>query len=108
MDIKINDIITLAAAGFNRDEIAKIVASAAAPVATPEVSAAPVTPPTPVSVTPERPAWVDDLLKSVDNISHTANIAGMSTEIKQETTDDILANIINPYGDNKGGINNGK
>lgn len=116
--LNINDVVALAGAGFSKQEIANIVKvteQQAQPVqqvqATPAVQPIQQTQATPVAqpIQQDKPSWVDDLLKSVDNISHAANIAGMTTEVKQETTEDILANIINPYtNETEGGLNNGK
>lgn len=116
--INVNDVIALAGAGFNKEEIGQIIKATSEPQvqqAAPQVQQAapqvqtqqPITAPLPGTVEQDKPAWVDDLLKSVNNISHMSNIAGMTTEVKQETTEDILANIINPYNNEEVSNKNG-
>ena len=106
------DILTLAKAGFNAQQIAALSAVGAAPTPAPQPTPAPEpTPapqPTPAPVptptpapqpTPTpAPATVDDVLKSVKDLTQTMQsgfILG-SQQPKQPTAEEILANIINP------------
>ena len=86
--MEIKDVIALANAGFTKDQIAKIATSINAPAPAP----APVPAPAPAS------SGVDDILKELGIIKDTmqANALLGAQQPKPETTDDILASIINP------------
>ena len=86
------DILTLAKAGFNAQQIAALSAVGAAPTPAPTPEPTPAPQPTPA------PATVDDVLKSVKDLTQTMQngfILG-SQQPKQPTAEEILANIINP------------
>ena len=99
------DILILAKAGFNAQQIAALNMVGAAPApAAPAAPAAPETPPAPAAPeTPPAPAapqgaTVDDVLKSVKDLTQTFQngfIMG-AQQPKPVTAEDILANIINP------------
>lgn len=106
------DILTLAKAGFNAQQIAALnmVGTAKAPEPTPAPAPAPEpTPapapeptPTPAPAAPQG-ATVDDVLKSVKDLTATMQngfILG-SQQPKPVTAEDILANIINPPSPDK-------
>ena len=94
------DILILAKAGFNAQQIAALSAVGAAPTPTPEPAPTP-TPapqPTPTPAPQPTPASVDDVLKSVKDLTQVMQngfILG-SQQPKQPTAEEILANIINP------------
>lgn len=105
------DILTLAKAGFNAQQIAalNIVGTAPAPAPAPEPPApapepqpvpAPVPAPEPVPApAPEPPAAsIDDVLKAVAGISDAIKIGNLQNmqQPKPVTAEDILAEIINP------------
>ena len=102
------DILVLAKAGFNAQQIAALnmvgAAPAPAPAPTPEPTPAPAPEPTPAPA-PAAPqgATVDDVLKSVKDLTQTMQngfIMG-SQQPKPVTAEDILANIINPPSPDK-------
>lgn len=103
------DILVLAKAGFNAQQIAALnmvgtAPAAAAPAPTPEPTPAPAPEPTPAPA-PAAPqgATVDDVLKSVKDLTATMQngfILG-SQQPKPVTAEDILANIINPPSPDK-------
>ena len=102
------DILVLAKAGFNAQQIAALnmvgAAPAPAPAPTPEPTPAPAPEPTPAPA-PAAPqgATVDDVLKSVKDLTATMQngfILG-SQQPKPVTAEDILANIINPPSPDK-------
>ena len=83
------DILILAKAGFNAQQIAALNMVGAAPA-----PAAPETPPAPAP----QGATVDDVLQSVKDLTQTMQngfILG-TPQPKPVTAEDILANIINP------------
>lgn len=114
------DILTLAKAGFNAQQIAalNIVGTAPAPAPAPELPApelpapapapepqpapAPAPAPDPVPApapAPEPPAAsIDDVLKAVAGISDAIKIGNLQSmqQPKPVTAEDILAEIINP------------
>ena len=107
------DILILAKAGFNAQQIAALNMVGAAPVPAPAAPAAPApeTPPAPAAPAPETPpapaapqgATVDDVLKSVKDLTQTFQngfIMG-AQQPKPITAEDILANIINPPSPDK-------
>ena len=103
------DILILAKAGFNAQQIAALnmvgsapaPAPAPAPVAAPEPTPAPTPAPTPdptPAPTPAPAATMDEILKSVQGLTQTFQngfIMG-AQQPKPVTAEDILANIINP------------
>ena len=104
------DILILAKAGFNAQQIAALnmvgtaPAPAPTPAPTPEPTPAPAPEPTPAPA-PAAPqgATVDDVLKSVKDLTATMQngfILG-SQQPKPVTAEDILANIINPPSPDK-------
>lgn len=102
------DILILAKAGFNAQQIAALnmvgAAPAPAPAPTPEPTPAPTPEPTPTPA-PAAPqgATVDDVLKSVKDLTATMQngfIMG-AQQPKPVTAEDILANIINPPSPDK-------
>ena len=83
------DILTLARAGFNAKQIGILLKE---PDANPAPVPAPVPAPTPA---PDPVAQrLDDILKLIQS----SNIAN-STQPKEATIDDIVAEIINPKGE---------
>ena len=95
------DILILAKAGFNAQQIAALNVVGAAPAPTPAPNPtpapAPAPAPTPAPATPQG-ATVDDVLKSVKDLTQTMQsgfIIG-AQQPKPVTAEDILANIINP------------
>ena len=104
------DILTLAKAGFNAQQIAALnmvgTAKAPEPVPAPEPTPAPAPEPTPAPApAPAAPqgATVDDVLQSVKDLTQTFQngfILG-SQQPKPVTAEDILANIINPPSPDK-------
>ena len=91
------DILILAKAGFNAQQIAALNAVGAAPAPAPTPAPAPAPTPTPAPATPQG-ATVDDILKSVKDLTQTMQngfIIG-AQQPKPVTAEDILANIINP------------
>lgn len=108
------DILILAKAGFNAQQIAALnmVGSQPAPAPAPEAPAAPAAPqvaePVPAPEAPAAPAapqgaTMDEILKSVQGLTQTFQngfIMG-AQQPKPVTAEDILANIINPPSPNK-------
>ena len=107
-----DDILVLAKAGFNAQQIAALNMVGTAPAA-PETPApaAPETPApaakapeTPAPAAPETPApapqgaSIDDVLKAVSGISDAIKLGNLQnlTQPKPVTAEDILAEIINP------------
>ena len=100
MSFSNEDILLLAKAGFNAQQIAALSAVGAAPTPTPEPIPTPEPTPTPqpTSAPVPTPATVDDVLKSVKDLTQTMQsgfILG-SQQPHQPTAEEILANIINP------------
>ena len=99
------DILILAKAGFNAQQIAALnmVGSAPAPAPAPAPVAAPAptdpAAPAPAPTDPAAPAaTMDEILKSVQGLTQTFQngfIMG-AQQPKPVTAEDILANIINP------------
>lgn len=106
------DILILAKAGFNAQQIAALnmVGSQPAPAPAPVAPAAPaqVAEPAPAPETTPAPAapqgaTMDEILKSVQGLTQTFQngfIMG-AQQPKPVTAEDILANIINPPSPNK-------
>ena len=92
------DILILAKAGFNAQQIAALNMVGAAPAPAP----APEPTPAPAPAAPQG-ATVDDVLKSVKDLTATMQngfIMG-AQQPKPVTAEDILANIINPPSPDK-------
>ncbi len=114
MSFNNDEILILAKAGFNAQQIAALnmvgsaPAAPAAPVPAPAPAPAPEPTPAPAPApepTPAAPqgATVDDVLKSVKDLTATMQngfILG-AQQPKPVTAEDILANIINPPSPDK-------
>lgn len=98
------DILVLAKAGFTAQQIAALnnvtVTPAPAPAPEPVPAPEPAPAPAPAPAAPAAPqgATVDDVLKSVKDLTATFQNGFMlnSQQPKPVTAEDILANIINP------------
>ena len=103
-----NDILTLARAGFNAQQIAALntIGSAPAPAPAPAAPAAPA-PAAPAAPAPAAPApapapaqgaTIDDVLNSITGLTQTFQNGFMlnAQQPKPATAEDILASIINP------------
>lgn len=96
-----NDIITLANAGFNATQIAKILeianASAQVPTQVPVPPAPVLAQPAqvPTQVPTNAPDYILQAIQKVDNRLNQLAIQNSQMPTRQ-TTDDILAEIINP------------
>ena len=101
MSFSNEDILTLAKAGFNAQQIAALSAVGAAPAPAPAPAPTPAPAPAPAPTPAPAPApaaTVDDVLKSVKDLTQTMQngfIMG-TQQPKQPTAEEILANIINP------------
>jgi hypothetical protein len=106
------DILILAKAGFNAQQIAALnmvgTQPAPAPAPAPETPPAPAPAPAQAPETPPAPvapqaSTMDEILKSVQGLTQTMQngfIMG-AQQPKPVTAEDILANIINPPSTNK-------
>lgn len=99
-----DDILVLAKAGFTRDQIvalAGITAPTPAPAPTPTPAPAPAPTPAPAPAPATDPV-LDALLGLRDDMKKQALLLSGQPTQQTETTDDILASIINPplKGDN--------
>lgn len=104
------DILLLAKAGFNAQQIAALNMVGSQPAPDPAPAPAPETPPAPAPApeTPPAPAapqgaTMDEILKSVQGLTQTFQngfIMG-AQQPKPVTAEEILANIINPPSPNK-------
>ena len=83
--MKQEDILALAKAGFTRDQIVALAGLQTDPVQQTEISADPV---------------LDALLGLREDMKKQALLFSSQPPAQQETTDDILASIINPKGEN--------
>ena len=100
------DIVTLAKAGFTAEQIARLSAVQNTAQPTPLVPTPPAVPPvpTPPAVPPVQgqnpiPANSPDyILQAINNVNDTMRQMqiNMTNQPKVETTDDIIASIINP------------
>ncbi|MBQ8426473.1 MAG: hypothetical protein IJX16_07475 [Clostridia bacterium] len=109
----INDILTLARAGFTAEQIARMntptptpaTAPATAPTPTPATAPtpAPATAPTPATAPAPTPA--NDVAAQIAALTAAIQANGIlnSNQPKQETAEDILANILDP-GRKKEGV----
>ena len=97
-----NDVVALAKAGFSAQQIAQMVAlnpvPTPSPVPSPTPTPSPVPSPTPSPVPSPTPA--PDIAKQIENLQNlmmaNAILGSQQNPAKVETTDDILAQIINP------------
>ena len=104
------DIVALAKAGFTADQIARLSAvqnttqptAPAVPPAVPPVQTQPAVPPVqtqpavpPVQTPYNSPDYILQAINSVNDTMRQMQI-NMSNQPKPETTDDIIASIINP------------
>lgn len=115
MSFSNEDILTLAKAGFNAQQIAALNAVGAAPAPQPTPAPAPQPTPAPAPVpqptptpapdpqptptpAPDQASTMDEILKSVQGLTQTMQngfIMG-TQQPKPVTAEEILANIINP------------
>ena len=105
-----NDVVALAKAGFSAQQIAQMVAlnpvPTPSPVPSPTPTPSPVPSPTPSPVPSPTPSPVPsptpapDIAKQIENLQNlmmaNAILGSQQNPAKVETTDDILAQIINP------------
>lgn len=95
--MEMNDVLMLAKAGFTAQQIAAMaqIQKAPAPAPAPTPTPAPAPTPAPVTNNPELPnSWdgMADLFKSLAQ----GTAIQLSEQPKPQTTEDILAEIINP------------
>ena len=100
------DIVTLAKAGFTAEQIARLSAvqntAQPTPPAVPPVQTQPAVPQaqTPPAVPPVQTPYnsPDYILQAINNVNDTMRQMqiNMTSQPKVETTDDIIASIINP------------
>ena len=90
-----DDIVTLAKAGFTAEQIARL--SAVQNTAQPTPPTVPPVP-TPPTVPPVPTNSPDYILQAINNVNDTMRQMqiNMTNQPKVETTDDIIASIINP------------
>ena len=92
-----DDIVSLAKAGFTADQIARLSAvqntTQPTPPAVPPVQTQPAVPP--VQTPYNSPDYILQAINSVNDTMRQMQI-NMSNQPKPETTDDIIASIINP------------
>lgn len=108
--MKIEDIITLAGAGFNKQDIIKIAGTgsiptptpAPAPIQTPTPAPAPASVPVPAQVPGntqdvfnQRMGVLDNRLDEITKLIQVGNLSNSQIP-EPPTTDDMLASIINP------------
>ena len=92
------DILTLARAGFNAEQIAALNAVGTQKVQEPQPQPTPEPQPQPTPEPQPQGASIDDVLKSVEGLTKTFQNGFMlgAQQPKPVTAEDILANIINP------------
>lgn len=108
--MKIEDIIALAGAGFSKQDIIKIAgtgtiptpAPAPAPILTPTPASAPASVPVPAQVPDntqdvfnQRMGVLDNRLDEITRLIQVGNLSNSQIP-EPQTTDDMLASIINP------------
>lgn len=108
--MKIEDIIALAGAGFSKQDIIKIAgtgsiptpAPAPAPILTPTPASAPAPAPVPAQVPGntqdvfnQRMGVLDNRLDEITRLIQVGNLSNSQIP-EPQTTDDMLASIINP------------
>lgn len=96
--MKIEDIISLAGAGFSKQDIIKIAGtvSAPAPIQTPTPASAPVSAPVPAQdVFNQRMGVLDNRLDEITKLIQVGNLSNSQIP-EPPTTEDMLASIINP------------
>lgn len=89
-----DDILTLARAGFTAQQIGALNAVQTTPVPTAQPVQTPVPTAQPVQTTPVQ-ASQDDMLSKILGAIQT-NAINQTSQPERQTTDDILAEIINP------------
>ena len=104
--MKIEDIIALAGAGFNKQDIIKIAGTVSAPAPAPAPILTPTPASAPVSVPAQVPGNTQDVFNQrmgvldnrLDEITRLIQVGNLSNSQIPEppTTDDMLASIINP------------
>lgn len=100
-----DDILALARAGFNAKQISVLLkdhapAPAPEPVPAPVPAPAPAPVPTPAPTPAPVPDPVTQRLDDIMKLIQSSNIIN-SNQPKEDTIDDIVAEIINPKGDEK-------
>ena len=96
------DIILLVKAGYTRDQIAAMQASAPTPAPEPAPAPAPTPAPAPAEPEPPKPQGIEDLSQMLAAEFAKLNDAIVKANLQQaqqppqESVDDILASIINP------------
>lgn len=102
--MKIEDIIALAGAGFNKQDIIKIAGTVSAPVPAPAPIQTPTPASAPVSVSVPVPAQdvfnqrmgvLDNRLDEITKLIQVGNLSNSQIP-EPPTTEDMLASIINP------------
>ena len=98
--MKIEDIISLAGAGFSKQDIIKIAGtvSAPAPIQTPTPASAPASVSAPVpaqDVFNQRIGVLDNRLDEITKLIQVGNLSNSQIP-EPPTTEDMLASIINP------------
>lgn len=106
--MKIEDIISLAGAGFSKQDIIKIAGTVSAPAPAP--APAPIQTPTPASapapvsvpvpaqdVFNQRMGVLDNRLDEITKLIQVGNLSNSQIP-EPPTTEDMLASIINPKG----------
>lgn len=101
-----NDIVTLAKAGFTAEQISRLSAVQntaqpnvpTAPIVQPTVTTAPIAQPNVPGQNPIPANSPDYILQAINNVNDTMRQMqiNMTSQPKPETTDDIIASIINP------------
>lgn len=100
--MKIDDIIALAKAGFTMEQIGELNRILAQPETAPEPEPAPQPKPEPAPAPAPQPEPVKDYQKIFEELTgikqaiQLGNIGGDSFIKPTRTTDDILADLINP------------
>ena len=93
--MNINDIVLLAKAGFNANQIAQMNQMQTQPQAQPQIQP---------QIQPQAQSnAIDALMAQVSKLTSTVQAGALYNTVmpKQETADDILASIINPPTKNK-------
>ena len=105
----LSDVVALANAGFTAEQIAKMITAPApqpAPAPAPQPAPAPAPQPAPAPAPqPAQGDWFQEVLKQLGVIQQgiAQNNINQSQQPPAQTTDDILAEIIAPKPEQKGG-----
>ena len=93
-----DDILILAKAGFNANQIAALNNVQTTPAPTPAPTPDPTPAPTPAPTAPAQGATVDDVLKAINGLGATfqKGFIQNAEQPKPVTAESILAEIINP------------